>query len=136
MERRRRTRFDMDGDPGGPKPRTQSLGRGVRDGRRRLRWSQAHLASKVGLKRTRIGDIERGEATGTPLIVWVRLGIALRRPIAIDFSRDLEAMTPSDAGHLDGQELVLRLARGGPGRHLRAPDACRKPVTRRRCLCA
>jgi transcriptional regulator with XRE-family HTH domain len=110
MERRRRTQFDMDGDREA-RSLALSLGRTVRDGRRRMRWSQEHLAATVGLKRTRIGDIERGEATGTPLIVWVRLGIALRRPIAISFSRDLEALTPSDVGHLDGQELVLRLAR-------------------------
>ena len=110
MERRRRTQFDMDGDREA-RSLSLSLGRAVREGRRRMRWSQEQLAAKVGLKRTRIGDIERGEATGTPLIVWVRLGIALRRPVAISFSRDLEALTPSDAGHLEGQELVLRLAR-------------------------
>ena len=112
-----------------------SLGRTVRDARRRIRWSQAQLAAKVGLKRTRIGDIERGEATGTPLVAWVRLGIALRRPIAISFSRDLEAMAPSDAGHLEGQELVLRLAReASTDGHLRATDASREPFLLRRCL--
>jgi len=107
---RRRTQFALDGDREAFRI-ALSLGGVVRDGRRRMRWSQEQLASKVGLKRTRIGDIERGEGTGTPLIVWVRLGIALRRPIAISYSRDLEAMTPSDAGHLEGQELALRLAR-------------------------
>jgi transcriptional regulator with XRE-family HTH domain len=110
MQRRRRTQFDLDGDREA-RSLALSLGQTMRDARRRRRWSQEQLAAKVGLKRTRIGDIERGEATGTPLVVWVRLGIALRRPIAISFSRDLDAMTPSDAGHLEGQELVLRLAR-------------------------
>ena len=134
MERRRRTQFDIDGDREA-QSLALNLGRTVRDGRRRMRWSQEQLGAKVGLQRTRIGDIERGEATGTPLIVWVRLGIALRRPIAIAFSRDLEALTPSDVGHLDGQELVLRASTTGrPGRHLRAPDSLRESVTRGRRL--
>lgn len=110
MQRRRRTQFDIHGDREA-RSLALSLGRIVRESRRRMRWSQEQLAARVGLKRTRIGDIERGEAAGTPLIVWVRLGIALRRPIAISFSRDLDSTTPSDAGHLDGQEFVLRLAR-------------------------
>ena len=95
MERRRRTQFDMARRSGGDGASRLSLGRSVRaTRRRRMRLeSGAALAAAVGLKRTRIGDIERGEGTGTPLIVWVRLGIALRRPIAISFSRDLEAPT-------------------------------------------
>jgi transcriptional regulator with XRE-family HTH domain len=88
-----------------------SLGREVQATRRRRRLRQADLAAAVGLAQARISDIERGVATGTPLLVWVRLGIVLGRPLAASFSRDLEAMTPSDAGHLEGQELVLRLAR-------------------------
>jgi transcriptional regulator with XRE-family HTH domain len=109
MERRRRTRLELEGDRE-TRSIALSLGRIVRDARRRVRWSQEQLGVKVGLKRTRIGEIERGEATGTPLIVWVRLGIVLRRPLAVSYSRDTEAPL-SDAGHLDGQELVLRLSR-------------------------
>ena len=111
MERCRRTQFDMDGDREArslaPQPRSKRSGQ--LDGG--SRWSQAHLAAKVGLKRTRIGDIERGEATGTPLIVWVRLGIALRRPIAMSFSRDLEPPTPVRRRAPRGQELLLRFVR-------------------------
>ena len=109
MQRCRRTQFDMEGDREA-RSLALSLGRTVREARRRRRWSQEQLATRVGLKRTRIGDIERGEAPGTPLVVWVRLGIALRRPIAVSFSRDLD-QGPADGGHLDAQEVVLRLAR-------------------------
>lgn len=109
MERRRRTQLDIAGDREA-RSIALALGGMVRQTRRKLRWSQDELAAKVGLKRTRIGDIERGQATGTPLIVWVRLGMALRRPLAMAFSRDLDPQ-PADAGHLDAQEFVLRLAR-------------------------
>lgn len=78
--------------------------------------TQSQLGARVGLRRSRIGEIERGTATGTPLVVWVRLGIVLRRPLAMAFSRDLER-GPADGGHLDAQELLLRMARatGRPG---------------------
>ena len=109
MERRRRTQLDIAGDREA-RSVALALGRAVREARGKIRWSQEQLAAKVGLKRTRIGDIERGQATGTPLIVWVRLGIVLRRPLAIAFSRHLDP-EPADAGHLNGQELLLRLAR-------------------------
>ena len=38
------------------------------------------------------------------------IGIALQRPIAIGFSRDVVDPLPHDAGHLAAQEVVLRLA--------------------------
>jgi transcriptional regulator with XRE-family HTH domain len=110
VERRRRTSHEIEGDREA-RSIALSLGRVVRDARKRLRLTQAALAEAVGLQRSRISEIERGLATGTPLIVWVRLGIALRRPLAMAYSRDLEPALPADAGHLAGQELLLRLAR-------------------------
>ncbi len=87
-----------------------SLGRVVREARRRRRWTQARVAEAVGLQQSRLSQIERGEGTGTPLIVWTRLGVVLGRPLAVSFSRDVET-GPLDAGHLAAQELVLRLLR-------------------------
>lgn len=115
MERRRRTTRQLEGDREAISI-AATLGRVVREARRRLRMTQEQLGQAVGLRHSRIGEIERGEALGTPLLVWVRLGIVLGRPLAMSFSRDLEPRMPADAGHIDGQEFVLRLARTC-GRH-------------------
>jgi transcriptional regulator with XRE-family HTH domain len=117
VDRRRRTQPELEGDREA-RSIALSLGRVVRTARKRARMTQDTLGALVGLHRSRISEIERGEATGTPLVVWARLGIVLRRPISVAFSRDLEPPTPADAGHLDGQESVLGLARrtGRPGR--------------------
>lgn len=85
-----------------------TLGREVRTSRRRLRWTQRELGQRVGLEQSRISEIERGFATGTPLIVWVRLGMVLGRPVGMAFARDLRPQ-PNDAGHLDAQEALLRI---------------------------
>jgi transcriptional regulator with XRE-family HTH domain len=110
VDRRRRTQPELEGDREARKI-ALTLGSVVRVARKRARLDQQGLGSLVGLHRSRISEIERGEAVGTPLVVWVRLGVVLRRPLAVSFSRDLEPSTPADAAHLDGQELILRLAR-------------------------
>jgi transcriptional regulator with XRE-family HTH domain len=107
MERRRRSDVFVQGDREARNIAT-TLGRDVRATRRRRHWTQAQLADKVGLEQSRISEIERGLATGTPLIVWVRLGMILGRPLGMAFARDLVPQ-PSDAGHLDAQEAVLRI---------------------------
>jgi transcriptional regulator with XRE-family HTH domain len=110
MAGHRRTRDQVEGDREA-RSIAASLGRVVREARRRRRWTQARLGASIGLSHSRIGDIERGHGTGTALIVWARLGAVLDRPLAAAFSRDLDPATPADAGHLAGQELVLGLAR-------------------------
>ena len=110
MDRRRRTRVEIEGDREARNVAT-ALGGVVRRSRRRRGITQAALAVAVGLKQSRLSQIERGEATGTPLVVWVRLGIVLGQPLAVAFSRELTPAEPADAGHLAGQELVLGLAR-------------------------
>jgi transcriptional regulator with XRE-family HTH domain len=94
-----------------------TLGAAVRTGRRSKGLSLADLGARVGLSRTRLAEIERGEATGAPLQIWIALGIALGRPLAVSFSRPLgEPRGTADAGHLEIQEHVLALARA-TGRH-------------------
>ena len=88
------------------------LGRGVRAGRERLGMTQATLAARVEVDQSRISQVERGLGQGVPLDLWVRLGVALERPLAISFTKPLgEAHQPADAGHLAMQERLLELAR-------------------------
>jgi transcriptional regulator with XRE-family HTH domain len=83
----------------------------LRATRRRRRLSQAELGARIGVGQGRISDLERGRGAGAPLDTWIALGLALGRPLAVAFSRDLEPPAPRDAGHLAGQELLLRHAR-------------------------
>jgi hypothetical protein len=73
--------------------------------------TQRALGDRVGLGQARISDLERGEGGAAPLDTWVAISMALNRPIAIAFSRDLEPESLRDAGHLGAQEIVLGFAR-------------------------
>jgi transcriptional regulator with XRE-family HTH domain len=87
-----------------------TLGAELRVTRRRRRMKQVELAARVGLRHARISELERGQGASAPLAVWLRIGLAIGRPFAAAFSRDVVA-SPRDAGHLAAQELVLELAR-------------------------
>jgi transcriptional regulator with XRE-family HTH domain len=84
----------------------------MRTARRRRRLTQRALGALVGLSQTAISRLERGLGGRAPLDAWVRIGLALGRPLAVALSRSLdERAGPADAGHLEIQEHVLRLAR-------------------------
>lgn len=88
-----------------------TLGSELKRTRLRRRLTQQALGEKVGLGQGRISELERGEGASAPLDTWVALGLALGRPVALSFSRDIEPDEPRDAGHLRAQELVLQFAR-------------------------
>ncbi len=87
-----------------------TLGRTVRDARKRRRWSQRVLGAKVGLTSQRISQIELGSGSSTSLDVWFALSHALGIPLRVTYQRD-PLTSVSDAGHLKLQDLVLRLGR-------------------------
>ena len=90
-----------------------TLGESIRTERRRRRLTIVALSDRTGLSRSRIAEIERGDGVGAPLGVWVALGIAIDRPLAVGLSQPLgvDRSAPADAGHLEIQEFLLGLAR-------------------------
>jgi len=111
VTRSRRTNEILEGDREAARI-ALTLGAELRAARRSVRQTQHQLGRRVGLGTTRISELERGFGASATLSTWSRLGMAISRPLAISFSRNLAASPePTDAGHLAAQELVLRLAR-------------------------
>ena len=88
----------------------RTFGSDVRAARISKGWTQAQLAAKVGLSQSRISSIEDGHGAGAPVGIWIALGLALDRPLAIALSRSL-VPEQATAGHLSAQELLLALGR-------------------------
>lgn len=68
------------------------------------------LASKAGIDRTRLSQIELGKGGGVPAERWFALADALQMPFRMEFGRD-PVQDIEDAGHLEMQECMLRLGR-------------------------
>ena len=69
------------------------------------------VGRRVGLSLARLSELERGDGADTPLRTWVRLGIALGRPVAVGLTPPTGPERLEDAGHLEMQEWLLHLAR-------------------------
>jgi predicted XRE-type DNA-binding protein len=110
MERRRRTTVEILGTREA-RAIAGSLGHELRLSLKRRHLTHAQIGERVGISRPRISELVRGGGASAPLGDWVRLGLAIDRPLAVSFSRSLDAHEPRDAGHLAAQELVLRLVR-------------------------
>lgn len=109
MSRRRNS--EMAGDREAQRA-AAALGEELRRSRQARRLTQAQLARRVGIGRTRVHELETGKGATAPLSVWFAIGAALDRPFAAGFSRELPGVTPPlDAGHLAGQELLLKRSR-------------------------
>ncbi|MEP7379856.1 MAG: helix-turn-helix transcriptional regulator [Chloroflexota bacterium] len=85
------------------------MGGAVRQARERRRLKQGALAARVGLSQARLAEIEAGNGGGAPAEVWFALGEALGLYLRFEFARDPQ-QDLRDAGHLDIQELVVRVA--------------------------
>jgi transcriptional regulator with XRE-family HTH domain len=89
-----------------------ALGQRVRAGRKRLRLTQAELAKGLGVHQSWLSRIELGHGGSVALDMWIRIGLVVKQPLAVSFSRPVgEARHPADAGHLQIQEALLRRAR-------------------------
>lgn len=95
-----------------------TLGQEARASRRRRRRTQASVAEAVGISRSRYAELERGDGAMAPLDSWIRVGLALGRPVAVTMTRDPGPPAPEDAGHLVAQEWVIARSR----RHGRTAD--------------
>jgi transcriptional regulator with XRE-family HTH domain len=71
--------------------------------------SQESLAVRAGLSRARLAEIEGGDGFHTSLDHWFAIARALGIYLRFEFGRDPQAEL-RDAGHLDIQELVVRMA--------------------------
>ena len=86
------------------------LGRALADARRRRRHTQQQLADHVGVSRSALGRIERGQGGGHTLDTWQRVALGAGVPLVVRLQRDPLEET-ADAGHLAIQELMLRQGR-------------------------
>lgn len=108
------------------------LGREIRASRLRRKLTQAQAAARARISRSTWSRIENGRGAGQTIDAWQRVGLAVGRPLRIDFGSDPEESATSDGGHLEGQELILRLMRATG--HRRFVELPTRPADSRRAI--
>lgn len=88
-----------------------TLGGRIRSARTGLRLRLADLAPRAGISVSQLSRIEHGRGADTPVRTWIRLGIALDRPIAVGMTETASTERLVDAGHLEMQEWLLEAGR-------------------------
>lgn len=92
------------------------LGGELRASRGRRRLTQVQVGALAGVVQSTISDMERGHGASLSVDVWQRAFMAVGRHLIMEAARD-PIQEPADGGHLQIQELILRLGRGaGSGR--------------------
>lgn len=105
-----------------------TLGRELRAARRARHLTQAELGDRVGISQSRVSAIERGFGGSMALEHWLRLGLAVGRPLAVQLTRTIDD-APVDAGHLEIQEqLLTRLRRLGWTTQVELPSRPDRPA--------
>ena len=88
-----------------------TLGAEMRRERRRVPRTQRRLADLLGVDQSRVSQLERGAGANAPLELWVGVGVALGRPLAVSLTKPADpTRSVADAGHLQIQEALLALA--------------------------
>ena len=85
------------------------IAREFRETREARGWTQGQLGARAGLTRPVVGRMERAEID-PKLRQLEQVAVALGRPLHVSLSRD-PAAPPTDAGHLEIQELTIALGR-------------------------
>lgn len=86
------------------------LGSELRASRHRRRLTQTALGGLAGVAQSTVSDMELGRGGSLSIDVWQRAFAAVERHLVLNVARD-RLEEPTDAGHLQIQELVLRLGR-------------------------
>lgn len=95
----------------------RALGKALRDGRKRRRWTQAQAAEVAGISRAEWSGLELGKRAAT---FWIfnRAAHAVGGRLKAYVEQTSAADQPRDAVHLRGQELILTTADPGGWRGL------------------
>jgi transcriptional regulator with XRE-family HTH domain len=89
------------------------LGKMLRDGRTRGRWTKAEVGARAGLSRSTWSDLEVRRSGAFTMSTWCRAAFAVGTDLDAFIRRASAADLPRDAVHLRNQELLIRTSQPG-----------------------